>query len=151
MADDVNDIRNINNIICRTIQNIDEKQMVLRIRRKVFIEEQDVPEEIEYDEFEDESTHFICLVEGIPVGAGRLSLLDNMQKVERVAILKEYRGLGLGKLMVNTILKECEPDMPIGGNAQLIARDFYIELGFRPVGDVFLEAGIQHIKMIYDH
>ncbi len=137
-------------IICRTIQNTDEKQMVLRIRREVFIEEQDVPEEIEYDEFEDKSTHFICLVDGKPVGAGRLSILKDMQKVERIAILKEYRGLGLGRRMVETILLQCRSDMPIGGNAQLIARDFYIELGFKPVGDVFLEAGIQHIKMLYD-
>ncbi len=138
-------------IVCRPILDLDERQKVFDIRREVFITEQNVPADIEYDGFEDEAMHFIGLVNGQAVGAGRLTIHEDMQKVERIAILKDYRGLGLGKLMVKAILDECEkrPDIPIGGHAQLTARDFYIELGFKPVGDVFLEAGIEHIKMLY--
>ena len=90
----------IKDIICRPIQNEDERLVVFSIRRKVFIVEQNVPEDIEYDEFEDEAMHFIGLVNGLPVGAGRLSILKDMQKVERIATLKEYRGLGMGRMMV---------------------------------------------------
>ncbi len=137
---------------CRKTQTPEEREEAFAIRRTVFIDEQGVPEDIEYDEFEDSAIHFICHVDGKPVGAGRLSILDHKLKVERIAILKEYRSQGLGKLIVGTVLKECSryPGKLIGGHAQLIAREFYEELGFRAIGEVFDEAGIPHIEMVFE-
>ena len=139
-------------IICRKTRTTSEREAVFAIRRTVFIDEQNVPEDIEYDGSEDSALHFICLVDGRPVGAGRLSILEDRLKVERVAILKEFRGMGLGRRMVQTVLQECAkyPGKPAGGHAQIIAREFYENLGFRAVGEAFEEAGILHIKMVYD-
>ena len=131
-------------IECRKIANEEEKQIVFTIRRKVFIEGQDVPEDIEYDEFDKGDSadvlHFIGLVNGEPSAAGRLTIFDDYLKVERIAVLDEARGLGLGKLMVQTVLEECSryPGRRIGGHAQLAVREFYESLGFRAVGDVFV-------------
>ncbi len=142
-------------ITCRKTRTLEEKEDVLAIRRAVFIGEQNVPEDIEYDDLDKVDAggvlHFICHVDGKAVGAGRLRVLNDSLKVERVAVLKEFRGWGLGKLIVDTILDECAkyPGKPIGGHAQLIAREFYEKLGFRAVGEVFEEAGIPHIKMVY--
>jgi len=143
-------------ITCRKTRTISEREVVFSIRRRVFIEGQDVPEDIEYDEFDlkDENSviHFIGLVDGKPAAAGRLCVFDDLLKVGRISVLEEFRGSGQGQLMVRTILEECGkyPGRTITGNAQLWAREFYEDLGWRAVGEVFEEAGIPHIKMVYE-
>ncbi len=78
-----------------------EMELVYSIRTKVFIEEQQVPKDLEMDEWEEKSVHFLAWLEDIPVGTCRLRFIDHdTGKAERVAVLKEYRKTGAGtKLM----------------------------------------------------
>ncbi|NGQ95428.1 GNAT family N-acetyltransferase [Brevibacillus sp. SYP-B805] len=137
----------------RQVQTDQEKRDALSVRRTVFIEEQQVPEELEIDEHDEAGTptlHFVAYAGDIPVAAGRLRpYAPGVGKVERVAVLSGERGTGLGRL----IMQEMEEAARQNGyrklklNAQCHARRFYEKLGYAPIGDVFEEAGIPHISM----
>lgn len=122
------------------------------IRRKVFVEEQKCPAELEYQN-DDVSTHFLATCNGQPCGAARWRKTENGIKLERFAVLPEFRGRGVGAHLVEAVLE----DMPAGSkkiylNAQLSAIDFYTQFGFIPVGEEFAEAGIMHRQMLFsDH
>jgi len=123
-------------------------EKVFAIRREVFVGEQNCPPELEW-EFEDESTHFLALVDDIPAGAARWRKTDKGYKLERFAVLKDFRGLGLAQQIVRTVLD----DLPAGAdyvylNAQVQAVSLYEKFGFEKTGPQFEEAGIQHYKMI---
>lgn len=120
---------------------------VFAIRRTVFVGEQNCPPELEWDR-EDESTHFLATVDGIPAGACRWRKTENGYKLERFAVLREYRGQGLAQEMVRTVLGDLPADAGyIYLNAQIDARSLYSKFGFEQVGPQFEEAGIQHYKM----
>ncbi|MFY0545251.1 GNAT family N-acetyltransferase [Brevibacillus sp. H7] len=135
------------------VQNEQEKADAMSVRRMVFIEEQQVPEDLEIDEHDgdDPSTlHFVAYAGDKPVGASRLrSYAPGIGKVERVAVLGSERGTGLGR----QIMLMMEETARLRGyrklklNAQTHAQRFYEKLGYTPVGDVFEEAGIEHIAM----
>lgn len=74
----------------------DQLQDAYAIRKKVFVEEQHVPLEIEIDDHENDSSHFVLYDENKPVGAGRFRILNGKGKVERICILPSYRGKGAG-------------------------------------------------------
>ncbi|WP_080239762.1 GNAT family N-acetyltransferase [Spirosoma rigui] len=123
------------------------------IRRKVFVEEQNVSAEEEYDEFETTSTHFLARVDSVPCGTARWRRTSNGVKLERFAVLKEYRGQGVAKALVRAVLNDVfsqqpEPIERIYLHAQVSAMPLYAGFGFVPVGPVFDEAGIQHQKMV---
>lgn len=122
---------------------------VFAIRRQVFVVEQSCPPELEW-EFEDECTHFLATVDGIPAGAARWRKTDNGYKLERFAVLSEFRGLGVGQELVKAVLA----DLPIDANyiylhAQIQAMGLYQKLGFESTGPEFEEAGIKHYKMVF--
>lgn len=117
------------------------------IRTAVFIYEQGVPEELEWDEFDAISVHVLAInVAGKPVGTARL-LPDG--HIGRMAVLKEWRKQGYGSAMLQELLKELErrhqPEAQL--NAQTSAIPFYQKFGFRVLGEEFMEAGIPHVKM----
>ncbi|MFO7648914.1 MAG: GNAT family N-acetyltransferase [Halomonas campaniensis] len=116
------------------------------IRRVVFIEEQRVPREEEWDGRDDDCHHFLALLEGRPVGTARL-LPD--AHIGRVAVLAEARGRGIGAaLMVAAIDAAYRLGHPaVELAAQTHALAFYARLGFIPFGDEFLDAGIPHRNM----
>ncbi|MEJ7695064.1 GNAT family N-acetyltransferase [Daejeonella sp.] len=123
-------------------------EIVFAIRRKVFVEEQDCPPELEW-EFEDESTHFLGTFNDTPAGAARWRQTEKGYKLERFAVLKEFRGFGVGKVLVRTVLDNLPPDVQyIYLNAQLTAIGLYEKFGFVKEGPQFEEAGIQHFKMV---
>lgn len=130
---------------------LDEKDMAeaLRIRQTVFVEEQKVDPEIEYDEYEDASTHILARLDGRPVGTARWRLTDSGQKLERFAVLVDARGEGVGKALVEYVLGKLNPDLPVYLNSQMSALTFYEALGFVAEGDIFYEADIPHRKMAY--
>ncbi len=135
-------------IVIRKVTDQDDLQTVFAIRRTVFVEEQNCPPELEW-EFEDESTHFLASYEGIPGGAARWRQTEKGFKLERFAVLKEFRGRGIGQTLVKAVLE----DLPSGADyiylhAQLPAVGLYRKLGFIAEGGQFEEAGIQHYKMI---
>ncbi|MGN7471637.1 GNAT family N-acetyltransferase [Brevibacillus sp. SAFN-007a] len=129
-------------------------QDALAVRRAVFIEEQEVPADLEIDEHDRQGSgtlHFVAYNEQEPVGASRLRpYAPGVAKIERVAVLKQERGTGLGRqimLAMEEAAKELGYDS-LKLNAQTHAQRFYEKLGYEPHGDVFHEAGIAHIAMV---
>jgi len=139
-----------NNILVTGVNDPESLDKVFAIRRKVFVEEQECPPELEW-EFEDESHHFLATVNGIPAGACRWRKTEKGYKLERFAVLAGFRGMGVGQKMVATVLNDLPPDSSnIYLHAQLSAVGLYEKFGFKKHGDQFEEAGIQHFKMALD-
>ncbi len=134
---------NIKSKICDYKNN--EKE-ICRIRFKVFVDEQNVPKELEIDGFDDQAKHVLTSINGIVIGTGRI-LSDG--HIGRVAVLKEYRGRGVGKDIMNELtLWAMEIKIKkIWLSSQWHAHSFYLDLGFLCDGEVYEEAGIDHIKM----
>lgn len=123
---------------------------VFDIRFRVFVEEQKVSREEEYDSHEDESMHYMLLVEKTPAGTARWRFTDYGIKMERFAILPEFRNKGYGSELVNALLKDALPHQKkIYLHAQVPAMNVYARCGFVPEGELFYEANIPHYKMVY--
>lgn len=130
------------------IKNQADLDKVFAIRKKVFVEEQNCPPELEWEN-EDVSIHFLAELNGVPCGACRWRKTDAGYKLERFAVLKEFRGKRIGQALVAAALD----DLPASAqyiylNAQLDAMRLYSRFGFVAEGDQFEEAGIQHYKMV---
>ena len=117
------------------------------VRRAVFIVEQAIPEDMEWDEFDAVSRHALAVdASGAPVGCGRL-LPDG--HIGRLAVLSTSRGLGVGSLLLESLVRlarENGHDRAVL-NAQIHALPFYERHGFAAVGDEYMEAGIPHQTM----
>ena len=120
--------------------------VLMQIRYTVFVDEQKVPEEEERDDWDAKSRHVLLTVDENPVGTGRL-LPDG--HIGRVAVLKNFRGLGLGKALMEKMIDLArENNFPkVELSAQIQAQPFYESLGFNASGKIYLEAGIEHIFM----
>lgn len=126
----------------------EDLEKVFAIRRIVFVDEQNCPPELEWEN-EDVSTHFLALSDHQPCGACRWRKTDAGYKLERFAVLKEYRGQGIGRALVATALADLPSDAKvIYLNSQLDAMSLYSKFGFVAEGEQFEEAGIQHFKMV---
>ncbi|WP_048139702.1 MULTISPECIES: GNAT family N-acetyltransferase [unclassified Methanosarcina] len=120
------------------------------VRREVFIKEQNIPEDEEFDEADLRSHHVIVYANSRPVATGRLLKEREMWLIGRISVLKECRGKHVGKLVVDKLLEQA---IELGAaevniHAQTHAVSFYEKFGFVAFGDTFLEAGIEHISMI---
>lgn len=129
------------------ISTREELQVAFDIRRVVFVEEQEVDPAEEYDEFEDSCIHFLASWEGVPCGTARIRTTENGKKLERFAVLKEYRGKKVGAALVNACLEKLTPGTYAYMHAQEHALDFYARHGFEATGDRFWECDIPHFKM----
>jgi predicted GNAT family N-acyltransferase len=133
--------------VSKITQNQDLEK-AFAIRNTVFVGEQNCPPELEREN-EELSTHFLATIDGIPVGACRWRKTDAGYKLERFAVLKEYRGKGVGQALVSAVLADLPSDAAyIYLNAQLDAIGLYTKFGFQTEGPQFEEAGIQHFKMV---
>ena len=143
-----------NNIKVYKIDTEDQLNDAFSIRQEVFVEEQEVDSELEYDEFEDISTHFLAVYENTPVGTCRWRKTKNGIKLERFAVVKDKRErFGVGSALMREALKDISSyasnkDKEQYLHAQIQVVDFYKKFGFHPIGNQFEEAGIQHFKMI---
>ncbi len=116
------------------------------IRTKVFIEEQNVPEDLEWEEADHNAVHLLVKTAGHYVATARLL---NTGQIGRMAVLKPYRLLGVGSAMLVKLLSIAEKNnmQSVILNAQLDAMAFYKKQGFKVESDVFDDAGIPHRKM----
>jgi len=135
----------------KKIETDQELQEAFKIREIVFIDEQECPPEEEFDGLDEESIHFIAYITGEPVGTSRYRTTDKGVKLERFAVLKEHRGKGVGKRLVQTAIVQIAATFEAGTllymHAQLDAMPLYARYGFEKVGDKFVEAGIEHFLM----
>ncbi|ATJ83449.1 GNAT family N-acetyltransferase [Halomonas beimenensis] len=117
------------------------------IRRLVFIEEQRVPREEEWDGLDDQSTHFLAVLDGVAIGTARL-LPDG--HIGRVAVLPVHRGAGIGVALMEAAIAAARRQgfARVELAAQTHALAFYERLGFLPQGETFMEAGIPHRNMV---
>jgi predicted GNAT family N-acyltransferase len=124
-----------------------ELEKVYAIRTEVFVHEQHCPADMEW-EFEEESNHFLAMVDDVPTGAARWRKTDKGYKLERFAVLKQFRGMGVGHALVQGILNDLPADARyIYLHAQVQAMPLYAKSGFVKTGPEFEEAGIRHYKM----
>jgi len=129
-----------------TVSWAQQSDTLASLRRTVFIEEQGVPETLEWDGQDAAATHFIALDRGSAVGCARL-LADG--HIGRMAVLPAWRGKGAGRALLNAVLHAAR-QQHLGWlylNAQTHAAGFYARFGFQPVGAEFPDADIPHLRM----
>jgi predicted GNAT family N-acyltransferase len=130
-------------------ENKAELSAAFAIRKKVFVEEQEVGEADEFDEFEEESHHYLLKVEGKPIATARWRFIGDKIKCERFALLEEFRNQGFGSVLLNEVINDVKnKSSTIYLHAQLKAIPFYERIGFQKVGDQFTECEIEHFKMV---
>ncbi len=124
-----------------------ENAELRRIRESVFIAEQAVPPELEWDSDDASAVHFLALEGDYPIGTARL--LANGH-IGRVSVLRDWRGLKVGDALMRAVLTEAErlglQEQML--SAQVHATPFYERLGFEIVSGEYLEAGIPHVDMV---
>lgn len=117
-----------------------------RIREAVFIQEQNIAEQDEWDELDAISMHFVMYIDQQPCATARL-LTDH--RIGRVAVLNTYRGRGLGQKLMNAMIDQARlqgrPHLML--SSQMHAVGFYQALGFQIQGEPYMDCDIPHIEM----
>jgi predicted GNAT family N-acyltransferase len=143
------------NLRIEFVASKEQMEQALAIRRRVFIEEQQVPEDLEIDEHDrpdawgKTADHALAFLDDVPVATGRLLLDEDTAHnahIGRVAVLAERRKEGIGRALMGALQDRARilgyPGITLA--AQLHALGFYGRLGYAARGDVFLDAGIEH-------
>lgn len=128
----------------------DDMKHCMTIRFKVFVEGQRVPIQEEVDGKDKDASHYLLLIDNHPAGVARVRKMDHYFKIERVAILDEYQGRGLGRDIMCFILSDLQAlstFKQVKLSSQTHAIPFYEKLGFSVCSDEYLDAGIQHKDM----
>lgn len=125
---------------------------VFIIRTKVFVDESKVDQEDEYDGFDHLSHHFLALHDSKPAGAARWRVIPGSGRIrlERIAVLKEFRRKGVGTALVEKMLENIPENQEVFVRAQSTNLDFFEKLGFKVEGEEFKEAGIPHFEMLLE-
>ncbi|MFC3748724.1 GNAT family N-acetyltransferase [Paenibacillus sp. GCM10012306] len=136
------------------VTNEEQLRQGFDIRKKVFVEEQKVPEEEEIDEYDviSPDVHHILLIDdGIPVATGRLIYYkEATAKMQRIAVMKDYRSKGYGRVLL-LALEELARELGLQYSildGQCQAENFYRKLGYEVIStEPFYDAGILHVRM----
>lgn len=140
-------VESAENFVIRVVDWATGEAKLRAVRLAVFVVEQNIPEELEWDAFDPASVHALAEDrEGVPIGCGRL-LPDG--HIGRVAVLSDWRGQGVGAALLTRLvdLARAQGHARVLLNAQAQAMPFYERLGFAPTGEAFVEAGIPHVTM----
>lgn len=134
----------------RVVDTDHEREDAFAVRREVFVAEQGVDEDVEYDEHDETATHFVAYDGDEPIGAARLREYGtDIGKVERVAVLESRRKTGVGRALMQALEERAATlgFTTLKLHSQTRAADFYRSLGYERRGDEFEEAGIPHVEM----
>ncbi len=142
-------MRRIGNVTVRQADWATDASALRRVREQVFVREQRVPAELEWDGLDPQCDHVVAEMGGEAIGTGRL-LPDG--HIGRMAVIKAARGQGIGSALLSCLidLAMVRGFRSIELNAQTHALPFYRRFGFVPEGDEFIEAGIPHRRMRRD-
>lgn len=138
----------MNQVISFSISDKTHYNQALEIRKKVFIEEQKVARDLEVEN-EEEATYYLLLIGEKPVGTGRWRKTSAGIKLERFAVLPEYRNRSLGTMILRQVLEDLKSESgKIYLHSQLKAVPYYERQGFVKQGEKFEEANILHYTMV---
>ncbi len=137
----------------KRISNEEDLTSAFAIRKQVFVEEQGVPLEDEFDQYDKLDglcEHILVLYKDQPVGTGRLRVVDGLGKLERICILKPFRKFGLGKVIIKALEEIAEEKgiLKVKLHGQTQAEGFYKKLGYQTSSPIFMEDGIPHVLMV---
>ena len=138
-----------NNLKVEIVKWIDEHESLKMIRQKVFIEEQNVMSQLEWDGMDEEAIHFLAFKNEKAIGCARAFVIENFMQLGRMAVLKEYRGEGVGTALIEKAITTAKLNQlsAIYISAQCHAIDFYKKFGFEVTSDIYLDAEILHRDM----
>ena len=143
----------MNNFIFKKVTSKEEMDKSYAIRTKVFCEEQKISKEIEFDNLDHLCSHFLIFDDKKAIATARVRQKDeNILKIERVAVLLEFRRLKVGSILIKNIIKHymnMDDNKSIILHSQVAVADFYKSLNFISYGNDFFEDGIPHIAMKY--
>ena len=125
------------------------QDLVRLLRHQVFVIEQKVPEDMEWDEFDEAAWHAIATENNQTVGTGRLIINGRIARIGRMAVQSSKRNQGIGKSILNALIQTAKEKgvQECILHAQTHAIAFYAKADFEPHGPIFDEAGIPHVEM----
>ncbi len=143
---------NPDDVLVKLVENREELRKAFHVREIVYIGEQKIDRADEFDEYEPESRHFVALLDDQPIGAARWRFTNEGVKLERFAVLPDYRKRGVASELVRAVIEDIRRHVRFNGqvlylNAQLTAMPLYEKFGFSPAGDQFMECDIPHQRM----
>ncbi|MCU0523722.1 MAG: GNAT family N-acetyltransferase [Elainella sp. Prado103] len=124
------------------------------VRTAVFHQEQGIDPALDFDGYDAACQHILVYANHQPIGTARIRFLTpQLAKIERVAVLADYRGQGIGSQIVQTAVSDLDQKNIAESkvHAQIHATAFYLKLGFKPCGAAFYEAGLPHQEMRRSH
>nr|WP_026680670.1 GNAT family N-acetyltransferase [Priestia megaterium] len=134
----------------KVVTSQEEIEQAFYVRTVVFVDEQNVPPEEELDAHDESATHFVVYDDDKPIAASRLRFVDSYGKLERICVLKTYRGKAIGKQLIQAmeavILEKGYHKAKLNG--QTHAEKFYQRLGYKTISGEFMDAGIPHVTMV---
>ena len=138
-----------NNLKVEIVKWIDGYAPLSMIREKVFIEEQKVMFQLEWDGKDEKAIHFLAYQDEKAIGCARAFVIENHMQLGRMAVLKEYRNKGIGGTLIEkaVITAKLNQLSAINISAQCHAIDFYKKFGFEVISNIYLDADIPHRDM----
>jgi predicted GNAT family N-acyltransferase len=134
--------------------NNNELERCLNIRNEVFTIEKGISKEIEVDENDNLNSgyeHFVATCNENDMGAFRcIKISNDTVKIQRFCVLKQYRKQGIGKRIIEDVedYYKAKEITKLELDAKFSVCGFYEKCGFEKVSDIFIEAGVEHIKMV---
>jgi len=134
-------------VAVKEVLSQEDLERCFEIRRVVFMVEQAVPKEEEYDGLDKDCLHFMASLDDKPVGTARLRITtEHKAKAERVAVYQEVRGYGIGRILMDALENKAQS---LGHQSMLLSSQthaipFYERIGYQAYGDIFMDAGIPH-------
>ena len=143
----------MHNFIFKKVSSKEEMDKSYAIRKKVFCEEQKISKEIEFDNLDHLCSHFLIYDDEKAIATARIRQKEkNVHKIERVAVLFEFRRLKVGSILIKNIINHqinLNDKSFIVLHSQVAVANFYKTLNFISYGNEFFEDGISHIAMKY--
>ncbi|MEO0897311.1 MAG: GNAT family N-acetyltransferase [Bacteroidota bacterium] len=140
-----------NNISVERVDYDDAFNRVFSIRKAVFVDELEVDHEDDYDGFDHLAHHYLVRMDDQAVATGRWrrTQTGGRYRIERIAVLKDYRRMHVGTFLLKSILHDIPKDKEIFVHVPVKFVAFFKSLGFIETGFLFEEAGLNHQKLIY--